>query len=102
MLVLLQQVWLSLSQFELGIDDETSISRARRVFEKGNERLRGNEKEERLMLLEGWKAFELANGTEENLEAVQEKMPRKIKKRKKIETADGVSQCEFELLVPHR
>ena len=67
------------------------MSRARRVFEKGNERLRNNEKEERLMLLEGWKAFEYANGNDENIKTVLEKMPRKIKKRKKIETADGVS-----------
>lgn len=82
---------MSLAQFELGVEDENSVALARRVFEKANEKLRNNEKEERLMLLEAWKTFEQANGDEASQAAILERMPRKIKKRRKIETADGVS-----------
>lgn len=79
-----------MSQFEFLIGDDDAAARARRVFEKGNEKLRHNEKEERLMLLEGWKAFEYEHGTPETRKAVEEKLPKRIKKRRKIETADGV------------
>lgn len=86
------KVWLSLSHFELGTGDENALVKARKVFEKANDKLReGAEKEERLMLLEAWKAFEYEHGTEETIEKIEQKMPRKIKKRRKIETADGVS-----------
>jgi len=81
---------MSLAQFELGIGDENSVGGARRVFEKANERLRNNEKEERLMLLEAWKVFEQNNGDEWSQAAILDRMPRKIKKRRKIETPDGV------------
>ncbi|CAG7823407.1 unnamed protein product, partial [Allacma fusca] len=83
------KVWLSLSQFELSIADENSTTKARRVFEKANEQLRNQDKEERLMLLEGWKVFEIEHGDEESINKVNQKMPKRIKKRRKVETADG-------------
>jgi len=81
-----------LAQFELGVEDENCESRARKVFEKANDQLRQNsEKEERLLLLEGWKAFEYTHGNEETRSKVEQRMPKKIKRRRKIETADGVN-----------
>ena len=50
------------------------------------------------MLLEGWKAFELEHGDEETRKKVEEKMPKRMKKRRKIETADGVSFFSFKYL----
>lgn len=85
------KVWLSLSHFELGVGDENSTGRARKVFEKANDKLRDTaEKEERLMLLEAWRAFEYEHGVQESQNKIEERMPRKIKKRRKIETTDGV------------
>lgn len=85
------KVWLSLSHFELGVGDENATNRARKVFEKANDKLRESaEKEERLMLLEAWRAFEYENGDEDSQNKIEERMPRKIKKRRKIETPDGV------------
>ena len=51
--------------------------------------------EERAMLLDVWRKFEANLGTEnaENLRNVESKLPRKIKKRRKIPTEDGVSVC---------
>lgn len=90
------KVWLSLSHFEMGVGDENSTSRARKVFEKANDKLRDTaEKEERLMLLEAWKAFEYEHGNLESQTKIEERMPRKIKKRRKIETTDGVSFFVF-------
>ncbi|CAL8072243.1 unnamed protein product [Orchesella dallaii] len=83
------KVWLSLSQFELSVGDENSVARARKVFEKAAEKLRENEKEERLMLLEAWKAFEYENGDDKNISYIESRMPKRIKKRRKIETPDG-------------
>jgi len=83
------KVWLSLSQFELAVGDEYTVARARKVFEKAAEKLREAEKEERLMLLEAWKAFEYENGDDRSQNYLESRMPKRIKKRRKIETPDG-------------
>lgn len=55
------QVWISFARFELGCGEGSeAILQARHVYEKANKSLRSaNEKEERLMLLEAWKEFEV-------------------------------------------
>jgi len=54
------QVWLSYAQFELSVSDEASMQRARSVYKQANTALKDcEEKEERLMLLEAWKEFEV-------------------------------------------
>lgn len=87
----LLKVWLSLSQFELWVGDDNCVPRARKVFERAAEKLRDAEKEERLMLLEAWKAFEYEHGDEKSQIYIESRLPKRIKKRRKIETPDGVS-----------
>lgn len=98
------KVWLSLAQFELVTDvnetDNSHIARARKVYEEANQRLReaaaqseqqaGPAKEFRLMLLESWRDFEMEHGggEEDNLKKVQSLMPKRVKKRRRIEQAE--------------
>ncbi len=54
------KVWLSLAQFEASIGEPDSVDRAREVFERAYKTLRtANDKEERLMLVEHWRDFEV-------------------------------------------
>merc|ERR1712130_896476 len=87
------KVWLSFAQFELQVEHEDRIQQARHVYEQANKELRrSREKEERLMLLEAWRDFEREEGTEKSQSQVADLMPRRVKKRRKIETEDGSDQ----------
>ena len=56
-------MWLSYAQFELSVNDENSMQRTRGVYKQANGALKDcDEKEERLMLLEAWREFEVSNG----------------------------------------
>ncbi|CAH0393089.1 unnamed protein product [Bemisia tabaci] len=85
------KVWISYAQFEMANADSDDVSPARRVFERANQSLKmaAGEKEERVMLLEAWRDFEKQNGDEESLKVVEDKMPRRIKKRRKMVSEDG-------------
>ena len=103
------KVWLSLAQFELQTTEaseaeEANIVRARKVYEEANQRLREaanmagpdepQGKEFRLMLLESWRDFEREQSDDEALKKVNDLMPKRVKKRRKIEQdsdAPGVS-----------
>ena len=87
------KVWLSLAQFERQNEHEDRIVQARHVYEEANKALRqSREKEERLMLLEAWTDFESEDGDEKSQAQVADLMPRRVKKRRKIETEDGSDQ----------
>ena len=87
------KVWLSLAQFERQNDHEDRLVQARHVYEEANKALRqSREKEERLMLLEAWADFEAEEGEEKSQAQVADLMPRRVKKRRKIETEDGSDQ----------
>lgn len=47
-------------------------------------------KEERLMLLEAWQEFESEHGDEASRRAVANLLPKRVKKRRRIQTQDGV------------
>jgi len=91
------KVWLSLAQFEIQTEEESqgsNISRARKVYEDANQRLREDAikandeaqgKEFRVMLLENWRDFELENQDEESIKKVSNLMPKRVKKRRRIE-----------------
>jgi crooked neck len=52
---------MSYAQFELSINDSNSFKKCREVYRKANNELKqSEEKEERLMLLEAWKEFEVS------------------------------------------
>jgi crooked neck len=92
------KVWLSYAQFEANnnFDEngEPVYDRARGIFRKAYNELKNiseNSNEARLMILESWKEFEVNNGNEEiHVEEVNKLMPKQIKKRRKIQTEDGV------------
>lgn len=85
------KVWISFAQFELNCgEDSNNVARARSIYERANRMLRGSEeKEERLMLLEAWRQFEEDQDDPQYIENVEKQMPKKVKKRRKIQTEDG-------------
>lgn len=101
------KVWISYAQFEINVPDEeeqenedeerpiseNAKARARKVFERGYKSMREKElKEERVALLNAWKAFENAHGSPEDIEKVEKQMPRRVKKRRRLDE----SGLEFE------
>ena len=86
------KVWISFARFEIQAfqGSESGIAQARNVFSRANKALRDcEEKEARLMLLEAWQEFEQEYGTEKTRQDVAKLMPKKVKKRRKIQTEDG-------------
>ena len=95
------KVWLSLAQFEFMTQQEpegSNITRARKIYEEANAKLRehannanpGEEsqvKEFRLMNLEHWRDFEHEQNPqdEEAIKKVAGLMPKRVKKRRKIQ-----------------
>lgn len=88
---------MSYAQFELACsDEEQNVPLARRVYERANQSLRSaSQKAERVLLLEAWRDFETHHGDEASLEKLMEKMPRRVKKRQRVQAQDGV--CGFYL-----
>ncbi|XP_029196374.1 crooked neck-like protein 1 [Acropora millepora] len=84
------KVWISFAQFESSTGTNESREQARSVYQRADKALRNaEEKEERVMLLEAWKEFESEHGDETTQEKIKKKMPRRVKKRRKIQTDDG-------------
>uniref|UniRef100_A0A1I8EGT4 Pre-mRNA-splicing factor Syf1/CRNKL1-like C-terminal HAT-repeats domain-containing protein n=1 Tax=Wuchereria bancrofti TaxID=6293 RepID=A0A1I8EGT4_WUCBA len=81
------KVWISLAEFELLVGD---VNGARKTYERANRNLASSEKEERLLLLESWMLFETKYGDEDSVTAVSRLMPKKVKRRRQIQTEDGV------------
>ncbi|KAF9869797.1 pre-mRNA-splicing factor clf1 [Colletotrichum karsti] len=92
------KVWISYAHFELnipedeeGADEEAPISaeakvRARKVFERAHKSMREKDlKEETVTLLNAWLSFEKTHGAEGDVEKVQKLMPRKTKRRRRLE-----------------
>ena len=76
---------------------EVREQNARKVFERALEALKTNQpdaKEERVMLLEAWKVFEenasgASNEKKELIDAVDKKMPKRVKRKRPMYTEDG-------------
>ncbi|KJH49639.1 HAT repeat protein [Dictyocaulus viviparus] len=81
------KVWISLAEFEIFVGN---IEGARNVYDRANRALENAEKEERLMLLEAWLESEKKIGDINAIHKVEEMMPRRVKKRRQIQTDDGV------------
>ncbi|XP_076317775.1 pre-mRNA splicing factor crn isoform X2 [Tachypleus tridentatus] len=95
------KVWISFAKFE---QTYNTTEQARHVYEKANKALQhSEEKEERLMLLEAWKDFEEKYGDGLSIEKVEKQLPKKVKKRKKIQTetgADGGWEEYYDYIFP--
>ncbi|KAF2002918.1 TPR-like protein [Amniculicola lignicola CBS 123094] len=97
------KVWITYAQFEIrapdpgqeeeeGAEDEekpvaeSAKDRAREIFKRAHKLFKSQElKEERVTLLQAYRSFEAAHGTPETLESIEKQMPRKIKKRRKLD-----------------
>ncbi|KAG6397109.1 hypothetical protein SASPL_143273 [Salvia splendens] len=102
-------VWISYAKFEASVMQEVlqdlseneykkkCLQHARDVFERGLSYFRTSApelKEERAMLLEEWLTTEKSFGELGNVELVTAKLPKKLKKRRHIETEDGPAGYE--------
>jgi crooked neck len=95
------KVWISYAQFEINIPDDEAAdedadedrpvsdeakARARRVFERAHKGMKDRElKAERVSLLNAWLAFEKTHGSDEDIDKIQRQMPRKTKKKRKLD-----------------
>ncbi|KAL2157458.1 hypothetical protein VTH06DRAFT_6150 [Thermothelomyces fergusii] len=99
------KVWISYAQFEINVpeaDDEAgeeegedaeerpvseeAKARARRVFERAHQSMKDRDlKAERVALLSAWHEFEKVHGSPEDIERIQKQMPRKTKKKRKLD-----------------
>ncbi|CEG63838.1 Putative Cell cycle control protein [Rhizopus microsporus] len=96
------KVYISFAQFELSIPYEEgsdeNVKNSRNIFAKAYDKMKEKElKEERVILLEAWKDFEENYGTDETKQAVQQKMPKVVKKRRqaKDSTEDNIIWEEY-------
>jgi len=81
------KVWISFAKFETSLG---KYKAARDIFKEGFQVLKPAElTEERVMLWEAWREFEEESGDSESQEHVTSNMPKRVKKRRKIQTADG-------------
>jgi crooked neck len=84
------KVWISYGKFEQ--DSARDAQRARKVYEQAYNYFKVSEpelKEERLMILEHWLQLENSEiGDADQLEMVKGKLPKRIKKRRKIKVVN--------------
>ncbi|KAG6052930.1 NineTeen Complex (NTC) component [Claviceps sp. LM77 group G4] len=113
------KVWISYAHFEINIpeegdddnpgaetaeDEELPLSeeakaRARKIFERAHKSMRDKDlKEERVSLLNAWLSFEREHGSETDQESVQKQMPRRTKKRRRLE--DDSYEEYFDYIFP--
>ena len=84
------KVWVSFAEFESSLKTDGGNSNARAIYGRADKILRNAENsEERAMFLESWRDFEKENGDDKSLEVVARKMPRRVKKKRKVYREDG-------------
>ncbi|KAM6487854.1 TPR-like protein [Trichoderma sp. SZMC 28011] len=98
------KVWISYAHFEINIPEEDEAdeeqeeqpvseeakARARKVFERAHKSMRDKDlKEERVSLLNAWLSFERTHGSDADVEAVQKQMPRRVKRRRRVQDESG-------------
>ncbi|EPZ37048.1 hypothetical protein O9G_004459 [Rozella allomycis CSF55] len=83
------KVWISFANFEKEI---SQFENARNIYERAYSSLKDQAlDEQRLILLEAWKEFEnFVDPNSEFSQSVQSKFPKKVKKRRKVVTDDGL------------
>lgn len=108
------KVWTSWAQMELGVPDEdtngttadnddedrpvseAAKSRARVIFTRAHDRMKERDaKEDRVALLTAWRSFEAIHGTSEDQEKIEKQMPRKVKKRRKLDDGEFEEYIDY-------
>lgn len=95
------KVWISWATFEIGVPDtaeeaaaededrpisDAAKARVRNIFTRAHARLKDRDlKEDRVALLNAWRSFESVHGSKEDQEKIEQQMPRKVKKRRKLD-----------------
>lgn len=94
------KVWTSYAHFEINVpdndaevgeDEEVPISdaakaRARAVFQRAHKLYKSKDlTSERVALLNAWKSFEDAHGSDADKEAIAKQMPKRVKKRRRLD-----------------
>lgn len=108
------KVWISYAHFEINVPDaadqistetedapvsDAAKARARKVFERAHKMYKDQQlTDERVSLLNAWKSFEDTHGSSENIESVAKMLPRKVKKRRKLE--DGSFEEYMDYVFP--
>ena len=107
------KVWISYAHFEINVPDpgqeeeqeeneevsEAAKTRARRIFTRASASLKQKSLgEDRVALLNAWRSFEATHGSKEDVEAVEKQMPRRVKKRRKLE--DGSFEEYLDYVFP--
>jgi len=81
------KVWISFAKFESSLGNTKA---AREIFKEGFQVLKPAElTEERVMLIEAWRQFEDDFGDGISQKHVETNLPKRVKKRRKIQTAEG-------------
>lgn len=87
------KVFISYAQFE-GSSIGQGVNVARSIYERGYKRLREQGlKEERVLLLDAWKLFEMTKGNDSSISDIESKMPHRVK-RKQININDKTEEME--------
>lgn len=97
------KVWVSWAEFEL--NKAGDVGRARALYKRANASLAesGAQANERLLLLETWKKFESGYGDDSSVSAIEQLLPRRVKKRRQITADDGTDagwEEYFEYIFP--
>ena len=96
------KVWISYAHFEINVPDAeeeeaeedeearplspATVLRARNIFQRAYKSMKEKElKEERVALLNAWRSFEATHGGKQDVEKMEGMMPRKVKKRRKLD-----------------
>ncbi|SMQ46673.1 unnamed protein product [Zymoseptoria tritici ST99CH_1A5] len=105
------KVWVSYAHFEINVpdaaeeemdeDEEAPISdaakaRARAIFDRAHKLYRDrNLVDERVALLQAWDGFETTHGSDEDKEKVKKMLPRRVKKRRKLDDDSFEEYLDF-------
>ncbi|PVU97981.1 hypothetical protein BB559_001817 [Furculomyces boomerangus] len=86
------KVWISYARFECSGNSESSvpselqIAKSRSVFERAHNHFKKKQQpDQRVLVLDSWRGFEVEFGTSESLNKVDGMMPKKVKKRRQVD-----------------
>lgn len=93
-MIVKNQVWIAYAKFEMtnpAVEGINNVELARRIYERGNKALKSSgDKESRALLLEAFGDFENEFGDDKSREKITAKLPKRIKRRRRIVSEDGV------------
>ena len=105
------KVWISWAMFEVGVPDDgdegadeaeeeeerpvspMAKARARAIFDRAYTALKAaQDSASRVALLQAWQSFEAAHGNAAEIKKIDDMMPRRVKKRRRLEGEDGFEE----------